>query len=232
MTKVIQNAIIAREVANMICPKCGGSYVVKNGCPKGVQRYKCKNAECKYQFTKSDHSSKYLDEVMCVAVKLNKMGLPYRVIAKLFDIKSHNSIQVWRYKNSGYKIKRAKLSEMRDKVKEIVSKFEESKQLFDMQTELEIEIESLNEYKEKIAMLRKNQMPDDEKDWWDGSVKGLLKIKLANMAEIEDDIKKHKAEIEERKEKSHIPEEIKKYSKRILEVLNKFLEKTNEYFVQ
>ena len=39
---------------DLICKKCGSKEYVKNGKVRGLQRYKCKNSDCGYNFVSGD----------------------------------------------------------------------------------------------------------------------------------------------------------------------------------
>lgn len=76
---------------SLICPKCGGVKIVKNGNRKGRQCYKCK--ECNRQFTLKQN--KYSPELKYIVCLLCKRKQQYRLIAYFFKVKSISLISYW-----------------------------------------------------------------------------------------------------------------------------------------
>lgn len=76
----------------MKCPKCNSSEIVKNGCRKERQSYKCKH--CGRQFLESYRPWRYSDDVkqLCIKMYLNGMGL--RGIERVTEI-HHTTVMRW-----------------------------------------------------------------------------------------------------------------------------------------
>ena len=115
----------------MKCPKCGCEnivnnglvYLKENGILTQVQRHKCNNKTCNYQFTKNKCVNKYPNEVKFLALKLLWQNLSYREVAYILEINSHSIIKYWDTKDTEshrqLKVDKDKLETLIDEIKSV-----------------------------------------------------------------------------------------------------------------
>jgi transposase-like protein len=71
-------------IKNMLCPKCDSENTVKNGLPRGVQRYKCKNCNSIYTGNYSQYQQKERKQRLVLILYLE--GLHLQAIGKVLNV--------------------------------------------------------------------------------------------------------------------------------------------------
>jgi len=76
----------------MNCPKCGSTYINKNGHCRGKQNYRCK--VCGRQFVESRSVKGYSEDAKQICLKMYRDGAGFRAIERVTGI-SHNTVINW-----------------------------------------------------------------------------------------------------------------------------------------